>query len=112
MEPFAGSRVRVERRSFMARTDPPPKTVDDLREDIDRGLTGEKVAGSDPAAAPLGTDAEAAGTPPTRREFDLEARSRPAAPPPEPRGGPRRMVAWLIGACVVAVLVVLALSWG
>jgi len=96
----------------MARTDPPPKTVDDLREDIDRGLTGEKVAGSDPAAAPLGTDAEAAGTPPTRREIDLEARSRPAPPPPEPRGGPRRMVAGLIGACVVAVLVVLALSWG
>ena len=27
----------------------------------DSGLTGDKVAGSDPAAAPLGTDAEASG---------------------------------------------------
>ncbi|EIE50838.1 hypothetical protein AL036_05700 [Salipiger aestuarii] len=34
-----------------------------LREDIDAGATGEKVAFSDPAAAPLGTDAEAGGTP-------------------------------------------------
>ncbi|MBB4024011.1 MULTISPECIES: hypothetical protein [Actibacterium] len=34
-----------------------------LRDDIDRGATGEKIAFSDPAAAPLGTDAEAGGTP-------------------------------------------------
>ena len=32
-----------------------------LREDIDRGLTGDKVNSPDPAAAPLGTDEEAAG---------------------------------------------------
>ena len=38
-------------------------TVDRLRADIDSGKTGDKVAGSDPAAAPLGTDEEAAGTP-------------------------------------------------
>lgn len=35
----------------------------ELRGDIDRGLTGDKVAAEDPAAAPLGTDDEAAGTP-------------------------------------------------
>jgi hypothetical protein len=40
-----------------------PATIDQLRDDIDRGRTGEKVEGSDPAAAPLGTDEEAAGTP-------------------------------------------------
>lgn len=34
-----------------------------LRNDIDSGRTGDKVAGFDPAAAPLGTDAEAGGTP-------------------------------------------------
>ena len=34
-----------------------------LRDDIDRGATGEKIAFSDPAAVPLGTDAEAGGTP-------------------------------------------------
>jgi hypothetical protein len=35
----------------------------ELRKRIDRGETGDKVAGFDPAAAPLGTDEEAAGTP-------------------------------------------------
>jgi len=34
-----------------------------LRADIDSGRTGDKVAFPDPAAAPLGTDEEAAGTP-------------------------------------------------
>jgi hypothetical protein len=38
-------------------------TVSQLRDDIDSGRTGDKVDWSDPAAAPLGTDAEAAGTP-------------------------------------------------
>jgi hypothetical protein len=38
-------------------------TVDQLRSDIDRGRTGDKVDAPDPAAAPLGTDEEAAGTP-------------------------------------------------
>src|SRR5688572_29413337 len=34
-----------------------------LRDDIDRGRTGDRVDVHDPAAAPLGTDEEAAGTP-------------------------------------------------
>ena len=38
-------------------------TVERLRRDIDAGRTGDKSPGSDPAAAPLGTDDEAAGTP-------------------------------------------------
>jgi hypothetical protein len=38
-------------------------TVDRLRADIDAGRTRDKVAASDPAAAPLGADEEAAGTP-------------------------------------------------
>jgi hypothetical protein len=37
-----------------------------LRDAIDRGRTGSKVAFPDHAAAPLGTDEEAAGTPPPR----------------------------------------------
>ena len=37
--------------------------VSRLRADIDRGRTGDKTPGHDPAAAPLGTDDEAAGTP-------------------------------------------------
>ena len=38
-------------------------TTEQLRHDIDQGLTGDKVRAPDPAAAPLGTDEEAAGTP-------------------------------------------------
>jgi hypothetical protein len=38
-------------------------TVAQLRDDIDHGRTGDKVDWPDPAAAPLGTDEEAAGTP-------------------------------------------------
>lgn len=41
-----------------------PAMVDRLRDRVDRGGTADKVAFSDPAAAPLGTDDEAAGTPP------------------------------------------------
>jgi hypothetical protein len=39
-----------------------PGNPDILRAQIDRGLTFDKVAAPDPAAAPLGTDDEAAGT--------------------------------------------------
>ncbi|HEY9213937.1 MAG TPA: hypothetical protein VIQ29_13955 [Ancylobacter sp.] len=46
-------------------------TAERLREDIDRGLTGDKVPFRDPAAAPLGTDDEAAGMPPTAEEVEL-----------------------------------------
>jgi hypothetical protein len=54
-----------------------------LRADIDSGKTGEKVAYPDPAAAPLGTDAEAGGAPTTafpeeRREVKLAPRRRHA----------------------------------
>ena len=45
-----------------------------LRQAIDSGTTGDKVNYPDPAAAPLGTDDEAAGTTPalTEREIDAE----------------------------------------
>jgi hypothetical protein len=49
--------------------DPPPPsgrpTVAMLQGDIDSGRTGDKNLTLDPSAAPLGTDDEAAGTPPT-----------------------------------------------
>jgi hypothetical protein len=41
----------------------PGDTVEQLRHDIDRGRTGDKVDFPDPSVAPLGTDEEAAGTP-------------------------------------------------
>lgn len=46
----------------------PVRTSDQIRDAIDRGKAGDKVNVSDPAAAPLGTDAEAAGFSPTPRE--------------------------------------------
>ena len=54
--------------------------VDRLRGDIDRGRTGEKAPGLDPAAAPLGTDSEAAGVPPTPQERTVEQQARPTPP--------------------------------
>lgn len=47
------------------------RTTDRLRHDIDRGRGGDKVDNIDPAAAPLGTDDEAAGKPPTAAEIKL-----------------------------------------
>ena len=52
-----------------------------LKDDIDSGRTGDKVAGFDPAAAPLGTDAEAAGAPPTAGEVVQARRQERAAKP-------------------------------
>jgi len=40
-----------------------------LKHDIDSGRTGDKIAGFDPAAAPLGTDEEAGGYSPTGPEI-------------------------------------------
>ena len=51
-------------------------TTDQIRHAIDSGATGEKVAFPDPAAAPLGTDAEAAGHTPTVQERKMEARAQ------------------------------------
>ena len=54
-------------------------TTDQLRHRIDSGSTGEKVDFPDPAAAPLGTDDEAAGNSPTLLERAMEARAQPSA---------------------------------
>lgn len=59
-------------------TESDPGTVDRLRKDIDRGGTGDKTDYPDPAAAPLGTDAEAGGNPPTAEQMRIarEAETR------------------------------------
>jgi hypothetical protein len=54
------SRTEPSRSSSTRRTVHP--TPEQLRSDIDHGRTGDKVNFPDPAAAPLGTDDEAAGT--------------------------------------------------
>ncbi|WP_157089246.1 hypothetical protein [Oceanibaculum pacificum] len=52
-------------------------TAEQLRHRIDKGATGDKVPAHDPAAAPLGTDDEAAGAPPTKEELQAAHRDRP-----------------------------------
>ena len=46
-------------------------TSDRIRKDIDRGRSGDKTDYPDPAAAPLGTDAEAGGNPPSEEELRI-----------------------------------------
>jgi hypothetical protein len=70
-------------------------TVEQLRDDIDHGRTGDKVDALDPAVVPLGADEEAAGTPLQPATVDaartLEV-SRPRAST-DPRGAG---AAWLL----------------
>jgi hypothetical protein len=63
---------------------------DELRAKIDRGETGDKVAFPDPALAPLGTDAEAGGHPPTSQETEiaLKEETKPSTGPFGPELAP------------------------
>ena len=70
----------------MARETEAP-TGDRLRKEIDRGPTGDKAPGVDPAAAPLGTDAEAGGHPPTEEERVMDAEAQRRADPQRPSAG-------------------------
>lgn len=86
--------------------------ADQLRDSIDRGQTGDKVAGGDPAAAPLGTDEEAAGTGPSpaavTAALDAERRdaNRPAAVTEGAQPRPRPRIALWILALVAAVAII------
>lgn len=85
-------------------------TTDQLRNRIDSGRTGEKIAMPDPAAAPLGTDAEAAGSPPSPAERRLEAEQTPTAGAEQSRpvGGIIYIAA--IGVVAVAFIFVVVLA--
>ena len=88
----------------------PNDTVEQLRADIDSGRTGDKVSAPDPAMAPLGTDDEAAGTPPSPAAIALTRRlenSRPSQP--EPRTG--LGAAWILMAIVIALAAAIV-GWG
>lgn len=72
-----------------------------LRADIDRGRTGDKTEWPDPAAAPLGTDDEAAGTraPLGKVERPAEA-SRPPMTPQRLRGPG---AAWILIGIIIVI---------
>lgn len=53
------------------------RNVDQLRQAIDLGHTGDKIDFPDPATAPLGTDAEAGGVSPSAAEIAQDIASTP-----------------------------------
>ena len=55
--------------------DKKPSTAAQLGDDIDKGRTGDKAKGVDPAAAPMETDAEAGGASPTIAEIEQARRN-------------------------------------
>jgi hypothetical protein len=87
-------------------------TWSQVRERIDQGETGDKKVAADPAAAPLGTDAGAGGTP-TRSEHIERSRAAEQAGSAERAAAqgreferPRRVSATLCLAGIVLVSVV------
>jgi len=84
----------------------------------DRGLNADKVPGFDPAAAPLGTDAETGGAPPLAADdppLPEGARADPAGLAADPSGTERgsyrmqdRLVWPVIAAMLVAIAIVVA----
>ena len=86
-----------------------PVTSAKLRDEIDHGQAGDKVSFPDPAAAPLGTDDEAAGHPPTPEQIAmarrLEVREDPR-PRPELDGWTGKSgVKLLLGAAIILAAV-------
>jgi hypothetical protein len=78
-------------------------TADQLRHDIDRGRTGDKVPWPDPASASLGTDEEAAGTPLAPGAIDAARRAeRRGSEHPQPDAG--LGYAWVLVAFILALL--------
>jgi hypothetical protein len=79
----------------------PRGNPDALRAEIDSGRTRDKVDHPDPAAAPLGTDAEAGGAPPSPEEVRLARAYEHGSP--EPGGRPDRRAMWVLILGAVAI---------
>lgn len=87
-----------------------PMSWEEARSRIDRGETGDKVATSDPAAAPLGSDAEAGGVPTpsedVRRSFEEEA----AADRKRGRPDLAKSAPWIVLLIALGIGVLLAIA--
>jgi hypothetical protein len=79
-----------------------------LRKEIDSGRAGSKVDYPDPAAAPLGTDDEAAGTPPSAAAVSLARQHEVENAPVETHTGGLDSAAYLYAGILVAVAVALS----
>jgi hypothetical protein len=88
--------------------------ADQLRAAIDSGAAGDKVAFPDPAAAPLGTDAEASGAPPAsserRQAFRAELTDAPGPLPS--RDGTLTAVLGFLGLIVVSIILTVLILAG
>ena len=102
METLAAERRRSGARCLDMAKAP---TSAQLRHGIASGQSGDKISNIDPAAAPLGTDDEAGGNPPTQQQLALAAThelQRKPKPPLQMEWGP---IAVLIGsAALIATL--------
>ena len=86
-----------------------PPTADRVLHDISRGRAGDKVNHPDPAAAPLGTDDEAAGHPPSLEELRIAAASAPSTPPKKTTFGVASFYLAIVIAIAFIVIVILML---
>ncbi len=80
-------------------------TIDQIRDSIDSGATGEKHNFPDPATAPLGTDAEAGGNPPNQADLVIEAEAQVNYHHEAPRNGVLIYFALIALAAVLIVTV-------
>ena len=100
---------RAARQSRSTRPLPPAgRRAAQLKGDIDSGRTGDKVGVFDPALAPLGTDDEAAGAPPSREAIATARRQERGGPAGgggnAPQGGPRVVLYGFIAFIAVVAL--------
>lgn len=96
-----------------------PRNWVQMRDRVDRGETGDKVAAEDPAAAPLGTDAEAGGAGTPAPDIATSARAEAAGTDPgktgESASGTGRQatpfVLVVVGLALAALVAVLVASY-
>jgi hypothetical protein len=100
-------RLQVEEITMSSQT----PTTEQLRRDIDAGQTGEKIDFPDPAAAPLGTDDEASGNPPSAEQRRMAARTAPDHPQSRTSAG-ALIYPVLVLLVVIGIAVVLFLALG
>lgn len=106
----AGQRVQAVKHAHPQST--PPPSPDQLRRRVNGTGTPENPMPPDPAAAPLVTDAEAGGHPPSEAELanatQLEVRVRPMGR----RSGRNILGGWLVVASAILLFLVLATILG
>lgn len=94
----------------MRKPKPGGATSAQIKDDIDSGRTGDKVRAFDPAAAPLGTDEEAAGTPTPPQAWQAMRPEEPAQDRERKAASLWWWVAAGVGAACAAIALVLASS--